>query len=745
MGLIGKISKFFSFTLLIVVYQKSFSQATWAKIINSSYQTGINRIMKLNSDKYLLLNYFAPVGAYPPGILKFNLLNTSFSIDTSFVLEPGFCTNVSWGEFNYISDSSLIAFNGWHVDGVCSKTFLYIIDTLGYPRKLFTHPSNTSSITEPIPVSSDKFFLIGGVGSAGNATVELMLLDTNGVCNRLWEFSMPYSYRTVRHIFVSDSLFLTMFKASSYSPFGSNAFGFAVIDTTSMQSVTYWYRHPTSSLCPTGMIQVSNNLWLIFGNNDGSCFYAGNPTVVAVRRDGSQVWARTIYGINGMPIASIKKSSNGIILYGTSSLSLFGGQDLFMLELDTLGNLINAVIIGTADEESPGGLLQLDDGTFLVGASSVISNIRKPVLLKLDSVLNIPCAGYYSKNITHSLNVDTTFLLDTMVVFSLSLQTCVNLQTTTFTSLSTTDSLYYVWDSVSVIVDTTINPICSGDSGLAVVSASGGVSPYVFHWSNGIIDTGNVDSQMLIPGSYQVYVNDLSGCISQMQAVYISSPPPISISIDSIDPILCFGDSTGAIYTSITGGTPPYMPVWNTNDTSTYIDSLSAGTYIITVYDSLDCQETDSVVISEPPLLDVYIDSNQIPTLIAVSSGGMPPYLYTWNTGSVDSVITVNQTGTYWVVITDQNGCQASDTIYVVIIGISSPYGESCTLNRDGNLLTVRCNKAYQEIKVMSIDGRVVASCYNSHSCSVNLSNPSNLIILRTNNRKHFKMIRVGR
>jgi hypothetical protein len=59
------------------------------------------------------------------------------------------------------------------------------------------------------------------------------------------------------------------------------------------------------------------------------------------------------------------------------------------------------------------------------------------------------------------------------------------------------------------------------------------------------------------------------------------------------------------------------------------------------------------------------------------------PYTFTWNNGQTTNVITVTQTGTYDVTITDPNGCTASATINVQInpqptVTITNPPGGAC-------------------------------------------------------------------
>ncbi len=144
--------------------------------------------------------------------------------------------------------------------------------------------------------------------------------------------------------------------------------------------------------------------------------------------------------------------------------------------------------------------------------------------------------------------------------------------------------------------------------------------------------------------------------------------------------VACFGDSSGTITASVSGGTSPYSYLWSNGESSQQATGLSAGTYTVTVTDLNGCQETSSVSITEQNILiaDAGMDSNICAgnsiSLGAspAASGGASGYTYNWTPGTdIDSTNIANPTATltsstsFILTITDSLGCSMSDTITI--------------------------------------------------------------------------------
>jgi gliding motility-associated-like protein len=202
-------------------------------------------------------------------------------------------------------------------------------------------------------------------------------------------------------------------------------------------------------------------------------------------------------------------------------------------------------------------------------------------------------------------------------------------------------------------------------SGQASISATGGLEPFTFLWSNNIVGDVNTD---LKAGTYKVTVNDALGCFDTTSVVVMQ---PDSIRFDSLVSIkaTCFNQPTGRAYVIVSGGTSPYEYLWSPiNDINPSVSNLIPGKYTVTVRDAKGCLKSDEVEVGSENELKV--DRFNIVTplkcngdatgeITAVASGGIGAITYEWSTSPVQRGATARNltVGTYTVRISDGNGC----------------------------------------------------------------------------------------
>jgi hypothetical protein len=241
---------------------------------------------------------------------------------------------------------------------------------------------------------------------------------------------------------------------------------------------------------------------------------------------------------------------------------------------------------------------------------------------------------------------------------------------------------------------TQINVLCFGNAtGSIDLTVSGGTTGYTYSWTasgGGSVPSGQANIQDLsglVAGVYNVTVTDANGCTNNNSAT-ISQPSAALQSTKTQVNVLCFGDATGSIDLSVTGGTTAYSYSWiasaggnipSGQSTNQDLSGLIAGTYTVDITDANGCKTTNSATILQPAAklastinqVNVLCYGNNTGSIDLVVTGGTTGYQYLWtatNGGVVPAGQSTNQdlsslvAGTYTVTITDANGCKTTNT-----------------------------------------------------------------------------------
>lgn len=90
-----------------------------------------------------------------------------------------------------------------------------------------------------------------------------------------------------------------------------------------------------------------------------------------------------------------------------------------------------------------------------------------------------------------------------------------------------------------------------------------------------------------------------------------------------------------------------------------------AGEYQVKAYDGPTCSTTESLIVQVNPKPHVSLsDHDTICSEMAVNlNAGSGFATYKWQDGSSEPQLSATSEGLYWVVVTDNNGCQASDSV----------------------------------------------------------------------------------
>jgi len=207
----------------------------------------------------------------------------------------------------------------------------------------------------------------------------------------------------------------------------------------------------------------------------------------------------------------------------------------------------------------------------------------------------------------------------------------------------------------------TCNGDCDGDLG---VYPYGGTPPYYYYWNNGAT-TNTLDN--LCADFYYVTITDDHGCTATF-GYTISEPDALQLYPD-VTNVACYGEFTGAINLSVSGGTTPYTFYWTPyGQTTQNIANLGAGQYCVEVTDAHGCTATGCYDVTQPPAeLTVDATFNHVTCygdcdgfVTTTTNGGTPPYTYYWSTGETTDAIYNLCPGPYSLTVTDDHGCTTS-------------------------------------------------------------------------------------
>lgn len=288
----------------------------------------------------------------------------------------------------------------------------------------------------------------------------------------------------------------------------------------------------------------------------------------------------------------------------------------------------------------------------------------------------------------------------------------------------------YGCDSV-VTTELIVNPVP-----VATITASGSLSgcgpdsvtltanPADYYlWS-----TGDTTQSIVVytPGNYSVSVSDTNGCASIDDSITINVvPPPTATITPSGSTTLCQGD----VVTLTASSGDSWL--WSTGATTQAITVGSAGTYWVIISNGT-CVDTASINVTVTPAPVATITPSGPTTfcsgdsvLLSASAGGS----WLWSTGATSQTITVENSGTYWVIVTNGSCSDTSASVTVTVtpapVATITPSGPTTLCQGDQVTLTASSGSSWlwstgvttQSITVVS-SGNYWVIVSNGNGCS---------------------------
>jgi gliding motility-associated-like protein len=303
-------------------------------------------------------------------------------------------------------------------------------------------------------------------------------------------------------------------------------------------------------------------------------------------------------------------------------------------------------------------------------------------------------------------------------------------------------------DSISIAVSSCIPlAVCAGQNGVLTVSGVTGPFTWEFYQAanttpitnqsqcqacgytwifgsclNGVFPVSNcsVPAQWVTyntgvtsapPSTYPLRVRDAMGnqvIYNSAVAIPLCAPitcPTIILTVDSFINVSCNGLSNGMATVSSSGGNGVMSYSWMPgNLTGTTQNSLAPNTYTIIATDTSGCADTTTILITQPSLLSINsigsvnesCQNQNDGSISAAASGGTGTLNYTWSSGTLNGANQANLApGSYILVVTDINGCTATDTANV----LSGP--NCCTMTLSAILTNSTCGNSDGAIDII--------------------------------------------
>ena len=273
--------------------------------------------------------------------------------------------------------------------------------------------------------------------------------------------------------------------------------------------------------------------------------------------------------------------------------------------------------------------------------------------------------------------------------------------------------------SDTLLVTSVNSPIVSLGNDTSICDSSGfllqvnqpGAS---YLWSTGS-SSGNIQPDT--SGIYWVTVTDANGC-QTTDSISITVVPNPTVNLGS-DTFLCPGDSI-----TLSAGNAGSTYLWNNGDTNQFIIVNTVGTYSVTVTNSTGCTGSDTIqlmpgvnpVIGLPDSIS-FCDGDS-----ALLFAGNPGGSYQWSNGLQSVGQYVHQSGTYWVQVTNANGCFNSDTTVATVLSNPTVNLGNDTVFCSGD--TLYLNASYPGTTALWSTGSTLSilPVWNSASISVTIT-----------------------
>jgi hypothetical protein len=285
----------------------------------------------------------------------------------------------------------------------------------------------------------------------------------------------------------------------------------------------------------------------------------------------------------------------------------------------------------------------------------------------------------YTFSISPNANQPSNGVFNQMLAGTYIITAADGLGCTTTISVTLDNPSQIIWNNTSFS-----NILCNGNNnGVIAVNAGGGAGNFIYS-INPAVQASNPNGVFtnLSAQCYTITASDANQCTIST-VICITEPPALTLSAPIVVNVLCFGDQTGAINISASGGTPGQGYIYNINPnlgvqlSPGSFTNLPAGNYIVSATDANGCViSSNPIQITQPPAISITsLNSQDVAcfgeatgtiTLTAQGGTGALSYEIKPSAQQPSPGFFINLTaGQYTVSVVDINGCRVSSVVVI--------------------------------------------------------------------------------
>ncbi|MGZ4054313.1 MAG: T9SS type A sorting domain-containing protein [Bacteroidia bacterium] len=343
------------------------------------------------------------------------LIKTDVNGDTLWTKQYG-GAETDFGEYaKQTADSGYIIVGITNSFDTSIYSDVYVIKTnsLGDTLWTKTYGGSGDELGQFIQQTTDGGYIIEGHTDTFGQHGDFYLIKTDATGDTLW----TKNYGGPRHDHgycvqqTNDGGYITVGHSLS---FGVNG-GFCALKTDA-NGDTLWtkgYGGNTNSFCYS-VQQTTDNGYILAGYTD--CFGAGGNDIWLVKTNsiGDTLWTKT-YGGTGEDLCNCAKQTTdgGYIVVGSTSSFGFGSDDVYLIRLNSSGDTLWSKIFGGVGADNGYYVDQTSDGGFIISAStnSFGAGDYDFYLIKTDAAGNSSC---------HEMNAATEIKIPAPIIQNMS-------------------------------------------------------------------------------------------------------------------------------------------------------------------------------------------------------------------------------------------------------------------------------------------------------------------------------------